>query len=151
MNRAPLLTALAVMMLAGCGSGQGTADRPDPAKLAEARRANQSISDPRLPAGFSIYSGERGEVREFQIGPAMPGSDGKVATFSVIAQPHIVRQFYEDQAVASGMVVEGRVNAGEFMSVDARRSGEGSPHTFSAAAVRKGEYTNVTLQFDVVP
>lgn len=134
------------LVLAACGSDQPA---PDPAKIAEARRASQSITDPRMPAGFDIYAGDSGQVREFHVGEEIPGTGGKVITFSVLGQPHIIRQFYEDQAVAAGMAVTGRVNAGEFMSVDARREGDGAPRTFSASAVRKGEYANVVLQFDV--
>ncbi|MEQ1509342.1 MAG: hypothetical protein ABL909_02940 [Sphingopyxis sp.] len=141
MNR--FATALIpAMLLAACGP----AAPADLVKQAEQRRANVSQTDPRMPNGFAIYRGEVGDVREFQIAPA---GEGQIATFSVIGRPETIRRFYEDQAVAAGMQVIGRVSTGDFMSVDARRQGAGAPHTFSMAAVHKGEYTNVTLMFNV--
>ncbi len=148
MTRHVCLLFATLLALSGCGPAPS--DPPvDPVKAAAARRANMSITDPRIPSGFTIYSGNSGQVREFKILPVAAGQPGKVATFSVIGQPQVIRDFYEAQAVAAGMTVIGRVHAGELMSVDARRDGEGSPHTFSAMAVKKGQHTNVTLQFDV--
>lgn len=133
---------LPALLLAACGPSAPA----DPAREAAQRRANVSQADPRLPTGFAIYRGEVGDVREFQIAPA---GEGQIATFSVIGRPETIRRFYEEQAVAAGMQVIGRVSTGDFMSVDARRQGAGNPHTFSMAAVHKGEYTNVTLMFNV--
>lgn len=130
------------LLLVGCDAPPAA----DPAREAALHRAHVSQADPRMPAGFTIYRGEVGDVREFQIAPA---DSGQIATFSVIGRPGTIRQFYEDQAVAAGMQVIGRVSTGDFMSVDARRQGPAKPHTFSAMAVHKGEYTNVTLVFDV--
>ncbi|MEQ1687941.1 MAG: hypothetical protein ABL874_05160 [Sphingopyxis sp.] len=141
MPRLAVLLAPA-LLLAACGPSTPA----DPAREAAQHRANVSQADPRMPTGFTIYRGEVGDVREFQIAPA---GDGQIATFSVIGRPDTIRRFYEDQAVAAGMQVIGRVSTGDFMSVDARRAGAGNPHTFSMAAVHKGEYTNVTLMFNV--
>ena len=148
MKRMFIAQCLTILTLAGCGP---SATAPDPAKTAEARRANVSITDPRMPEGFTIYVGETGRVQEFQIAAAGEGIPGRIATFSVLARPNRVRDFYEAQAVARGMDIVGRVNANEVVSVDARQSGEGTPHTFGAMAVKKGQYTNVTLMFDVTP
>ena len=133
---------LPIALLSACGPSAPA----NPAQEAAQHRANVSQADPRMPTGFAIYRGEVGDVREFQIAPA---GDGQIATFSVIGRPETIRRFYEEQAVAAGMQVVGRVSTGDFMSVDARRTGAGNPHTFSMAAVHKGEYTNVTLMFNV--
>lgn len=135
-------TLISALLLTACEPSAPA----DPAREAAQHRANVSQADPRMPTGFTIYRGEVGDVREFQIAPA---GNGQIATFSVIGRPGTIRTFYEDQAVAAGMQVIGRVSTGDFMSVDARRPGAGNPHSFSMAAVHKGEYTNVTLMFNV--
>ncbi len=145
-----LLCGALAVALAACGSGGGGTPA-DPAKAAADRRASVSLTDPRMPANFPIYVGQTGQVREFQASDAIPGQPGRVISYSVIGRPDIIRDFYKDYAESVGMTVEGRVSSADFMSVDARRSGTGSPRTFSAMAVKKAEYTNVTLQFDVVP
>lgn len=145
-----ILCGLMASTLAACGSGGGNR-AADPAKAAAARRAAVSLADPRMPGNFPIYVGQSGQVREFRASDAIPGQPGRVISYSVIGRPDIVRDFYEDHAETVGMTVEGRVSSVDFMSVDARRTATGSPRTFSAMAVKKGEYTNVTLQFDVVP
>lgn len=133
---------LPALLLTACGPSTPA----NPAQEEAKHRANVSQADPRMPTGFTIYRGEVSAVREFQIAPA---GNGQIATFSVIGRPSTIRTFYEDQAIAAGLQVIGRVSTGDFMSVDARRQGAGNPHTFSMAAVHKGEYTNVTLMFNV--
>ncbi len=132
----------------------------DPAKAASAERAAQSRTDPRLPAGFSIYLGDDGRARDFSVAAA---ADGQIVTFSIIAKPIDVARFYEAQAVAAGLQVTGRVDAGDLANVDAHvpRTGPQSaengvqtrtkPRSFGAVAVNKGEFTNVSLSFDVTP
>ncbi|MEQ1726125.1 MAG: hypothetical protein ABL882_09395 [Sphingopyxis sp.] len=137
-----IVAILPALFVTACGPSTPA----DPAREAAQHRANISQADPRMPTGFTIYRGEVGDVREFQIAPA---GNGQIATFSVIGRPGTIRTFYEEQAVAAGMQVIGRVSTGDFMSVDARAQGAGNPHSFSMAAVHKGEYTNVTLMFNV--
>lgn len=117
----------------------------DPAKAAAEKMAEVSRPDPQLPDGFPIFLGVDG-AREFAVREVESG--GKIATFSIHARPMAVRQFYEERAKAAGMTIAGRMDGGEIVSVEARRA-EGNPKTFGATALRKGEFTNVTLMFDV--
>lgn len=117
----------------------------DPAKAAAERVAEVSRADPQLPDGFPIFLGEDG-ARELVV-KAVP-TGGKIVTFSIHARPLDVRKFYEDRATAAGMTISGRLDAGEIVSVEARKP-DGSPRTFGATALQKGEFTNVTLMFDV--
>ena len=144
-NPALVLTAGVAALLAACGP----TEPQDPVKAAAAERASLSRADPRMPGGFPIFLGPTGEVREFEIMPA--GANGQIATFSVVARPWTIREFYEEEGVARGYEVIGRVNGGMFQSIDLRKVGEGTPHTVSVLAVHKGEYTNVTVNFDVTP
>jgi hypothetical protein len=152
------ILAASALFLASCNS---SADAPASKDGAESTTATAGRADPRLPAGFTIYTGEEG-AREFVIAPA---GNGQMATFSVAAPAPIIRDFYERQAVANGMQVTGRVTSSDLANVDARREGtradtpmritEGqsppAPRTFGAMAVDKGPFTNVTLSFDVTP
>lgn len=137
------LTLLALLPLAALTACNQTP--ADPAKAAAERMAEISRPDPQLPTGFPIYLGDDG-AREFTVKTVPTG--GKIATFSIHAKPLDVRKFYEDQAVAAGMTISGRMDAGEIVSVEARKEG-GNPRTFGATALQKGEFTNVTLMFDV--
>lgn len=136
--------AALLAMLAAC---QPSAPA-DPAKAEASARAAQSRADPRIPGGIPIFLGRTGQITEFEI---MDAGQGKIATYAVIAQPWDVRNFYEADGLARGYEVIGRVNGGLFQSVDMRRLNGPAPRTFSAMAVHKGEYTNVTLNFDVTP
>jgi hypothetical protein len=135
------LLLLPLLAVAACGPSAPA----DPVKAAEEQRAAMSIPDPRLPAGFAIYTAG-GAIQELDV--AEPETGGKVVTFSVVAPPQNILRFYEEQATAAGMSVAGRYNGGEVLSYEARKA-EGEPRTFGATATRKGEYTNVVLNFDV--
>ncbi|QJQ32670.1 hypothetical protein GV829_09590 [Sphingomonas lacunae] len=137
---ARMLAFLPLALVAACNQ-----EPQDPAKAAEAKMAAISRPDPRLPVGFPIYLGEDG-AREFVVEDVPTG--GKIATFSIHARPLAVRNFYEERAKAAGMTIAGRMDGGEIVSVEARKEG-GNPRTFGATALQKGEFTNVTLMFDV--
>ena len=134
-----LLALVPLVALAACNQTPA-----DPAKAAAERVAAESRADPRLPAGFPIYLGSDG-ARDFELKDIPTG--GKIATFSIIAKPLDVRAFYQARAIAAGMTITGRLDAGEIVSVEAAKEG-GTPATFGATALQKGEYTNVTLMFD---
>jgi hypothetical protein len=134
------LIALApLLLLAACGSS-GTEDA--------APKQPVSRTDPALPAGFTVYLGTDG-TREFAV--SRPETGGLVATWTVIAEPEEVIRHYQRESLNAGMRYAGRLNGGEILSYEARRQGEGTPKTFSATVLRKGEYTNITLNFDVTP
>lgn len=135
------LAVLPLLALAACNQTP-----EDPATVAREAVAAASRVDPRLPAGFPIYLGSGEGAREVTL--MSPPTGGKIMTFSIVAKPLDVRQFYEDRATAAGMTIAGRMDAGEIVSVEARHEG-GTPRTFGATALQKGEYTNVTLMFDV--
>lgn len=135
-----LFALLPFAVLAACNEPPA-----DPVKAAAERVGEVSRPDPQLPDGFPIFLGDDG-AREFTVKDVPTG--GKIATFSIHAKPLDVRKFYEDRATAAGMTISGRLDAGEIVSVEARKEG-GNPRTFGATALRKGEFTNVTLMFDV--
>lgn len=135
-----LIALLPLALLAACNQAP-----ENPAAVAAERVAQLSRADPQLPDGFPIFLGEDG-AREFVVKDVPTG--GKIATFSIHAKPLDVRQFYEDRATAAGMTISGRLDAGEIVSIEARKEG-GNPRSFGATALRKGEFTNVTLMFDV--
>ena len=136
-----LLALVPLLVLTACEPSAPA----DPAKAAQQERAAMSVADPRLPTGFAIFTAG-GDVQELDF--SEPSTGGKIFSFSIIASPQSVVQFYEAQALAAGMTYDGRLNAGEVLSYEARKA-EGEPKTFGATATRKGEYTNVTLMFDV--
>jgi hypothetical protein len=107
-----------------------------------------SRPDERLPAGFPIYMGTGDGAKEVAL--MEPPTGGKIMTFSIVARPMDVRNFYEERATAAGMTISGRLDAADIVSVEATKPG-GTPHSFGATATRKGEFTNVTLMFDVTP
>ncbi|MCC7394267.1 MAG: hypothetical protein IT553_05370 [Sphingomonadaceae bacterium] len=135
---------LSMVLLAACQPSAPT----DPAKAAASARAAQSRSDPRIPGGIPLFLGRTGQITEFEI---LDAGQGKIATYSVDARPWDIRDFYEAEGLARGYEVIGRVNGGLFQSVDMRRLNGAAPRTFSVMAVHKGEFTNVTLNFDVTP
>ena len=137
---ARMLAFLPLALVAACNQAP-----QDPTKAAAERMAAISRPDPRLPDGFPIFLGDDG-AREFVVEDVPTG--GKIATFSIHARPMAVRRFYEERATAAGMTIAGRMDGGEIVSVEARRD-EGNPRTFGATALQKGEFTNVTLMFDV--
>lgn len=126
-----------LLVVAGCG--QSVNDNAVP-KIAVSR------SDPALPAGFTLYTGG-GDIVGYTA--SEPETGGTVVTWSLVAQPNTVIRHYEAEALAAGLTYAGRLNGGEILSYEARRNGEGVPKTFSATVLKKGEYTNVTLNFDV--
>ncbi|MFM9978888.1 MAG: hypothetical protein ACKVOP_12705 [Sphingomonadaceae bacterium] len=136
------LALVPLLILNACGPSAPA----DPVKAAQAERAAMSVADPRLPTGFSIFTGGGGDVQELDF--AEPSTGGKIFSFSVIAPPQNILRFYEEQSTAVGMAVDGRYNGGEVLSYEARKA-EGEPKTFGVTATRKGEYTNVVLNFDV--
>ena len=143
MKFAPLILTLPAMLLCACGSEPGTSTR-----TATETAATMSRPDDRLPSGFPIYMGTGDGAKEVTV--MEPPTGGKIMTFSSVARPMDVRNFYEERAVAAGMTICGRLDAADIVSVDATKPG-GPPHSFGATATRKGEFTNVTLMFDVTP
>ena len=133
-----LIAVLPLVMMAACSPSGGFED-PAP-KVAMSR------TDPALPAGFTLYTAG-GNILDYSA--TEPETGGKVVTYSLIAPLDDVYRHYERESEAAGMTYAGRLNAGELLSYESRRSGEGVPHTFSATVLKKGEYTNVTLNFDV--
>lgn len=136
-----LLALVPLLVLTACEPSAPA----DPAKAAQEERAATSIADPRLPDGFAIFTAG-GDVQELDF--SEPSTGGKIFSFSVIAPPQNILRFYEQQSTAVGMAVDGRYNGGEVLSYEARKA-EGEPKTFGVTATRKGEYTNVVLNFDV--
>ncbi len=132
---------MAATMLAGCNERS--------ASNQTAQRAQAvSRADPRLPGGFPIYLGSAGQVRAFEVMETRQG--GKIATFSVQAEPKDVIAFYETAARNAGLSYAGRFETDAQASYEARRtSGDARPRTFGATAQRKSEWANVTLMFDV--
>jgi len=141
MKRSLLALALPVMLLAGCQPGG------DPQKAAAEHLAEVSRADPRIPAGFKLYIGSDG-AHDFSIHDA---GRGKIATWAVTDRPHDVTRYYEDEAVAAGFEVIGRVDAGDLTSLDVRTKDADAAHrhTMSVMAADKGEFTNITLMYDV--
>lgn len=135
--------AAAAMTLAACGerSAGGTTTKAAASTAA-------SRPDPRLPDGFPIYLGATG-ARALEVMKTRQG--GTIATFSVQATAAEVVGFYEDVSKRQGMAYAGRYDTDSNRSYEARRQGEGRPRTFGAVAIDKGEWTNVTLNFDVTP
>ncbi len=132
-----LLILLPPMLVAACGPSASEDSAP---KVALSR------ADPALPAGFTLFTGGSDIVG---YNASAPETGGTVVTWSMIAQPSDVIRHYETEALAAGLTYAGRLNGGEILSYEARRTGEGEPKTFSATVLKKGEYTNVTLNFDV--
>ncbi len=139
MTRLLALAMIPMLALSAC-------DRADPAKQAAERRAETAQADPRLPAGFTIF---HGGSQVLELGMAEPPTGGKIFTYSINAPLGEVMAHYRREAEAAGMTYRGRMNGGEIMSYEARREGEGEPRSFGATALRKGEFTNITLMFDV--
>jgi hypothetical protein len=135
------LASLPVMVLSGCNIGGS--ETP-----AQQQQRQQALTRPdsNLPAGFDLYVG-RGEVREFAVGTQ---GEGKIISYSIIADPRDIVQHYERQATAAGMTYAGRVDGGENLSYDFTHRGA-TPHSMSVNTLKKGEYTNVSLYFDVTP
>ncbi len=132
---------LPLLLIAGCEASTPA----DPAKTRAEATAAVSRADPNLPAGFALFTGGT-EVVELEA--AEPSTGGKIVTYSITAPPREVVRFYEAQATAAGMTNAGSMNGAEILSYEARKA-EGSPRTFGVTALQKGEYTNVTLNFDV--
>jgi hypothetical protein len=137
MNRLTALFALPLFALAACSGGEAEkkADVPPVA-----------VADERLPDGFTLYQGQQGAI---EVQESSPPTGGKIITFSVNAPAEQIVRHYEREAEAAGLAYAGRLNAGEILSWEGRREGEGSPRTFGVTALRKSEYSNVTLMFDV--
>ena len=137
MTRLTALFAVPLLALAACSGGEAEkkADAPPVA-----------VADERLPDGFTLYQGRQGaaEVQE-----SSPPTGGKIVTFSVNAPAEQIVRHYEREAEAAGLTYAGRLNAGEILSWEGRREGEGSPRTFGVTVLRKSEFSNVTLMFDV--
>ena len=134
------LALLSACSGASSGDGAGKGDKAAEVKV--------SRPEPKLPKGFELYIGAEGDVREFTV--LNPPTGGMIATYSLRAKPEDVVAFYEQVATKQGMVLAGRVSAPDFYNYDGRKEG-GSPRTFGATAVAKGEFTNVSLAFDVTP
>ncbi len=139
MNRLFACAILPLILLSAC-------DNAEPVKQAADRQAQTAQADPRLPAGFTLY---HGAAAVLELDMTEPPTGGRIFTYSTDVPLNEVMAHYRREADASGMAYAGRMNGGEIMSYEARRAGEGSPRTFGATALRKGEYTNVTLMFDV--
>lgn len=132
-----LFALLPLLLVAACGPTQD--EEPAP-KVAMSR------ADPSLPPGFTLYTGG-GDVLE--LASSEPETGGKVVTWSITGEAEEVIRHYQRESIAAGMRYAGRLNGGEILSYEARRPGEGTPQTFSATVLRKGQYTNITLNFDV--
>lgn len=133
-----LIALLPLLVLAAC-SPSGTGEDAAP-------KAAMSRPDPALPSGFTLYTAG-GNILDYAA--TEPDTGGKVVTYSLIAPLDEVYRHYERESEAAGMTYAGRLNAGELLSYESRRSGPGVPRTFSATVLKKGQYTNVTLNFDV--
>lgn len=133
-----------LLLLTGCDAVGGASGQ------SQDKDARQPVSraDERLPAGFELYVGQRGDVRE--VTAMSPDTGGTIVTYSVRARPQDVVAFYEAAATAKGMDMAGRVSAAELYGYDAHKDG-GTPHSFGVVAISKGEFTNVSLSFDVTP
>jgi hypothetical protein len=138
MTKLSIVALLPLALLAACSESAQT-------KATEQRIASTQV-DKRLPAGFTIFHGGS-TVRELAV--VEPATGGKIVTFSIDAPLNEVMAHYRREADAAGLAYAGRMNGGEIMSYEARREGEGAPRKFGATALRKGEFTNVTLMFDV--
>ena len=145
MNRLPLILALPVLALGACNAAPP--DRQDrvQAQGAAPKEVPVSRADGRLPTGFDLYIGQRGE-RDLEIAPA---GKGMIATWAVLARPEDVVAYYEHAGSAAGLSVVGRVTADDYVSLDMRRTGAGKPHTMSVTTSQKSDYTTVALKFDV--
>lgn len=134
---------LPLLLVAACdGSTAGNAGKAEASSTRPVSRA-----DPRLPAGFTLFTGGT-DVVELEVGE--PSTGGKIFTYSITTPPREVIRFYERQAAAAGMSDAGSMNGAEILSYEARKA-EGAPRTFGVTALQKGTYTNVTLNFDVTP
>lgn len=138
MTRLTAALAVPLLALAACSGGDAEKKQADAPPVA--------VADERLPDGFTLYQGRQGaaEVQE-----SSPQTGGKIITFSVNAPAEQIIRHYEREAEAAGLTYAGRLNAGEILSWEGRREGEGSPRTFGVTVLRKSEFSNVTLMFDV--
>lgn len=135
-----MLAALALLPgLSACelGGGERRTAPPDTSALT-------STVDPRLPEGFSIAAGEGG-VRDLAVS-GEPGGD-QVISWSTVAPPRIVTQFYRQQATQAGMVYAGQLDAGDLIATNFART-DGAPRRLSVSASREREFTNVSLTFN---
>ena len=140
------MSVAGLLVLAACNSsGSSSGETP-----AQTRREQQSQTHAELPEGMRLYTGQRGTLAEFQANPA-GRFGGKIITYSTIGMPWDIRDFYEEEGKRLGLQVIGRVNAGDFQSIDLRRpQGDArKPHTISVMAVHKSDFTNVTINIDV--
>jgi hypothetical protein len=137
MTRLLAVVAVPLFALAACSGGEVE-------KQADARPV--AVADERLPDGFTLYQVQQDAL---EVQESSPPTGGKIITFSVIAPAEQILRHYEREAEAAGLAYAGRLNAGEILSWEGRREGEGTPRTFGVTVLRKSEYSNVTLMFDV--
>lgn len=149
MNRLTLIALpLAMLALSACdGSSRTNGDAASKGgSPTTAAGPVRTQADERLPAGFTLINGGGG-IRDLSVEDAQ--GDGKIVAYATIVPPRDAVAHYEREAVAAGMTVIARMDAGEIRAVNARRTGGAAPHTISATASQKGEFTNITLMFDI--
>ena len=140
--RKSLILLIAVALtptLSACdlGGGERPTAPPDTSGL-------RATLDPRLPAGFSIATGEGG-VRDLAVS-GEPGGD-QVISYATIAPVRIVTQFYRQQATEAGMTYAGQMDAGDMIATNFART-DGAPRRLSVSASRESEFTNISLTFN---
>lgn len=144
----------AALLLSACGSGGSSSTSGSAASSAvspeEAKRNQLSQTNPELPDGMRLFTGQRNTFSDFSSQPAGTHG-GKIITYVTIGMPWVIRDFYEEEGKRLGFEVIGRVTAGDFQSIDLRRpqGDTRKPHTVSVMAVHKTDYTNVTINIDI--
>lgn len=136
----PLLLG-AALLLPACDSPafRGPADPVVEAGLTGA-------ADERLPEGFTLANGQGG-VRDLSISEE---NRVTIAAFATVAPPRAIIAFYRSEAEAAGMTYAGRVDAADMITLRMAKA-DGDPYSIAITALRRGEFTNVTLMFNVVP
>jgi hypothetical protein len=132
------------LLASGCDFGtQRDRARPGNAAAVGVASAVSGGPHPRMPAGFEVAQGPRG-VTELSVSD-LP-NDGLMFAYVTDGRPQDVAAYYERRAVANGMTITARMSAADLNAVNARRA-TGSPRTIAVNAVKKGDLTNVTVQF----
>ena len=141
-----LLLAASATMLGGCDGMLGSGgDRERQGSDRATAAAAQGRADARLPQGFTLIEGSGG-IRDLSVAEAEGG--GKNVAFATIVPPRDAIAFYEAQGSALGMIVAGRMTASDMIALNMQRE-TGSPRRFSVTASQKGEFTNISLMFDI--
>jgi hypothetical protein len=139
--RVAVLSILAAASLSACDLG-GAGERAEAER--EMAASLRGVADERLPDGFTLVNG-RGGIRDLAI-----STEGNtiIASFATIATPRAVTNHYRREAEAAGMTYAGQLEATDMISTNYQRE-DPRPRTLSASALQKGEFTNITLSFDI--